>query len=159
MSNKAKPYFPIFVDLTDKKVLVAGAGTIAKRRIRALADFTDHLVVIAPEVNPELKELEAAGRITVLRKTCSAEDLDGAALVIAATSDNHVNQEIYLECRRRGIPVNVCSDRAKCDFYFPVIASGGGVVAGISVSGRLHGKSRETADRIQEMLEEMQQEQ
>ncbi len=155
MSSRAKPYFPIFVDLSDKKIVVAGAGTIAKRRIRVLADFTDHLVVIAPEVNPELKELEAAGRITVLRKTCGAGDLDGAALVIAAASDNHVNQEIYLECRRRGIPVNVCSDREKCDFYFPVIASGGGVVAGISASGRMHGKSRETADRIQEILEEM----
>ena len=46
----------MFVDLTDKKVVVAGAGTIAKRRIRALAEFTDRLVVVAPEVNQELKE-------------------------------------------------------------------------------------------------------
>ena len=51
MRNKKKHYFPMFIDLSDKKVVVAGAGTIAKRRIRSLLDFTDHLVVIAPEVN------------------------------------------------------------------------------------------------------------
>ena len=51
MSTKKKPYFPMFVDLSDKKVLVFGAGTIAKRRIRSLSAFTDHLTVIAPEVN------------------------------------------------------------------------------------------------------------
>lgn len=157
MSSKAKPYFPIFVDLTDRKIVVAGAGTIAKRRIRVLADFTEHLVVIAPEVNPELKKLEAAGKITVLRKTCEAEDLEGAALVIAAMSDNKVNQEIHEACKRMGIPVNVCSDRAKCDFFFPSIASGGGVVAGISASGRMHGKARETVDQIQKILEMLEQ--
>lgn len=34
-----KPYFPLFVDLSEKKVYVIGAGTIAKRRIRSLIDF------------------------------------------------------------------------------------------------------------------------
>ena len=75
MGDKGKPHFPIFVDLSDKKVVVAGAGTIAKRRIRVLADFTDHLVVIAPEVNQELKELEAEGKITIIRKTFEREDI------------------------------------------------------------------------------------
>ena len=68
MRNKKKHYFPMFIDLSDKKVVVAGAGTIAKRRIRSLLDFTDHLVVIAPEVNQELKQLEADGKLTILRK-------------------------------------------------------------------------------------------
>ena len=57
MGNSEKLYFPMFVDLSEKKVVVAGAGTIAKRRIRALTEFTNHLVVIAPEVNRELKEM------------------------------------------------------------------------------------------------------
>ena len=63
MSNMKKPYFPMFVDLSEKKVIVVGAGTIAKRRIRSLLTFTNHLVVIAPEINKELKELENTGYI------------------------------------------------------------------------------------------------
>lgn len=154
MGDKGKPYFPIFVDLSDKKVVVAGAGTIAKRRIRVLTDFTDHLVVIAPEVNPELKELEAEGKITILRKTFEREDIAGAAFVIAATNSNQTNHEIYAACKCFGIPVNVCNDKARCDFYFPVVAFAGDVVAGVSSSGRARRKSREAADQIQRMLEE-----
>lgn len=154
MSNKNKLYFPMFVDLSDKKVVVAGAGTIAKRRIRALIDFTDHLVVIAPEVNRELKELEAEGRITILRKHYDREDIYDASLVIAATNDNKVNQDIYSACKCLGIPVNVCSDKKKCDFYFPAIASCGNLVAGLSTSGREHKKSRDVAERIQELLDQ-----
>ena len=156
MSSREKPYFPIFVDLSGRKVVVAGAGTIAKRRIRVLADFTDHLVVIAPEVNPELRAMEAEGKITILRKTYEREDIRDAALVIAATNSHQINQEIYAACRELGIPVNVCSDREKCDFYFPVIAFAGDVVAGVSSSGRARRKSRDAADRIQKLFEELQ---
>ena len=63
----SRPYFPMFVDLSDKKVIVVGAGTIAKRRIRVLAEFTDHLVVIAPEVN---KELMACAKDTCIFMHC-----------------------------------------------------------------------------------------
>ena len=48
MSNDKKPYFPLFVDLNEKQIVVVGAGTIAKRRIRTLVSFTNHLTVIQP---------------------------------------------------------------------------------------------------------------
>ena len=70
MPDTKKPYFPMFIDLTEKKVVVAGAGTIAKRRIRSLLNFTNHLTVIAPEVNKELKSLEAEGLLTILKRKC-----------------------------------------------------------------------------------------
>ncbi len=142
----------MFVDLTDKKVVVAGAGTIAKRRIRALAEFTDRLVVVAPEVNQELKEMEARGKLTILKKHCEREDLYDAALVIAATNDNKINQEIYSVCKCLGIPVNVCADKTKCDFYFPGIVTDENFVVGISTSGREHKKAREVTDKIQALL-------
>lgn len=153
MSNNSKLYFPMFVDLSEKKVVVAGAGTIAKRRIRSLTDFTNHLVVIAPEVNRELRSLEEEGKLTILRKTYEQEDIYDAALVIAATNDKKLNQDIYAACKCLGIPVNVCNDKEKCDFYFPVIASCNHIVAGVSSSGREHGKSQAVADKIQKLLE------
>lgn len=154
MSNKKKLYFPMFVDLSDKKVIVVGAGTIAKRRIRALADFTEHLVVIAPEVNKELKDMEEQGKLTILRKNYEREDIYDAAMVIAATNDKKTNQEIYTACKCLGIMVNVCNDKTKCDFYFPGIAISEHVVAGISNSGKEHKKTRGITEKIQEMLDE-----
>ncbi len=154
MSNRKKLYFPMFVDLSEKKVVVVGAGTIAKRRIRALTDFTNCLVVIAPEVNRELKDMEAEGKITILKKNYEREDIYDAALVIAATNDNRTNQDIYSACKCLGIPVNVCNDKTRCDFYFPGIASNGNVVAGVSTSGREHKKSRGIVEKIRELLDE-----
>ena len=111
-----KPYFPLFVDLSEKKVYVIGAGTIAKRRIRSLIDFTDHLTVVAPEVNPELNTLEQEGRISILRKKFELKDIADADLVIAATNDHTLNNDIYEYCIGENILVNVCNDKEKCDF-------------------------------------------
>ena len=155
MSSRQKRYFPMFIDLSDKKVVVAGAGTIAKRRIRTLVDFTDHLVVIAPEVNKELKDLEAEGRLTILRKNYEREDIYDAALVIAATNDRKVNQDIYSACKCLGILVNVCNDKNKCDFYFPGIVSDENVVVGISASGQEPKKAKAVTEQIQTMFDHL----
>ena len=154
MDSEKKLYFPMFVDLTDKKVVVVGAGTIAKRRIRTMVAFTSRLVVIAPEVNPELRELEEAGRLTSLKKTYEREDLCGASMVIAAANDKKTNQEIYEACKSMGIPVNVYKDKTKCDFYFPGVAAFEHTVVGVSGSGREQRKSRGLAEKIQTFLAE-----
>ena len=75
MSNDKKPYFPLFVDLNEKQIVVVGAGTIAKRRIRTLVSFTNHLTVIAPEVNRELLDMEKAGMLRIKRKNYEREDI------------------------------------------------------------------------------------
>lgn len=149
-----KHYFPMFIDISDKKVVVVGAGTIAKRRIRLLTEFTDRLFVIAPEVNRELRQLEEEGKLTILRKHYDREDIYDAAMVLAATSDKKTNHEIYTDCKCLGIPVNVYSDRTKCDFYFPTLVTNENVVVGLSASGREHKKSRAAAQKIAELLGE-----
>ena len=73
MSNDKKPYFPLFVDLNEKQIVVVGAGTIAKRRIRTLVSFTNHLTVIAPEVNRELRIWRKPGCSGSKEKTTNAK--------------------------------------------------------------------------------------
>lgn len=152
MSQEKKPYFPMFVDLSQKKVVVVGAGTIAKRRIRTLLEFTNQLVVIAPEVNRELLDLEKNGKIQILRKKYQREDIYDADMVIAATNDSQINTDIYNVCKCTGITVNVCSDKHKCDFYFPGIARKENVVIGVTASGDNHRAARETVEKIRKIL-------
>ena len=152
MPDTKKPYFPMFIDLTEKKVVVAGAGTIAKRRIRSLLNFTNHLTVIAPEVNKELKSLEAEGLLTILKRKCEMEDFYSADLVIATTNDAQINNAIYDTCRKQGILVNVCSDKQKCDFYFPGIAMKDQVVVGITASGKDHKRAKALVEQIRSIL-------
>ena len=152
MAEKKKPYFPMFVDLSEKKVVIVGAGTIAKRRIRSLIEFTNHLVVIAPEVNPELQELESSGVIGILRKNYEREDIYGADIVIAATNDHKTNDDIYSVCKCMGITVNVCSDKNKCDFYFPGIARKEQIVVGVTATGTDHRKAKDVVEKVRQIL-------
>ena len=50
-----KPFFPMFIDLSKKKVVVIGGGRIAGRRIRTLLSFAGQICVIAPEVTEEIE--------------------------------------------------------------------------------------------------------
>ena len=56
MKNSA--FFPLFVDISEKKIVVIGGGAIATRRVKTLLPFEPQIVVVAPEVTGELEELE-----------------------------------------------------------------------------------------------------
>ena len=132
------PFFPLFVDLSRKHIVVFGAGKIASRRIETLTAFVQTLKVVAPELRPDLLELERAGKLLIFRKPYERADLDGADLVLAATNRPEVNAQIRADCNGLGIPVNVSSDRKQSDFYFPGVARKGPLVVGVTASGESH---------------------
>lgn len=147
-------FFPLYVDLGEKRAVFIGGGTIALRRIRTLLPFVGELVVCAPDFTPELERFAADGAITLLRAEYEETMLDGAHIVFACTNDAHINDEVWEACRRRGIMVNNCSDRNKCDFYFPGVAQCGNVVVGISAGGKDHRRVRQLRTRIERLMEE-----
>ncbi|MDO5136020.1 MAG: bifunctional precorrin-2 dehydrogenase/sirohydrochlorin ferrochelatase [Eubacteriales bacterium] len=155
---KNKPYFPLFVDLSDKKVVVVGGGAVATRRVRTLLKFTRNITVIAPQVTPEIMDLGKAGRIRLHLRPVKRTDFGTAYMVLAATNDWKLNDTVYRICKEEGIYVNVASDKEECDFYFPGICMRDGVVAGVTASGLDHKKARRVREAIQKLLEEMDEE-
>jgi len=147
------PRFPMFVDLSEKRVVVVGAGVIAARRATVLAQFTPFVTVIAPEVHPDLEALALTGRARLVRRAYEEADLHGADVVLAATDDAGLNAAICRACGRRGIPVNASSDRALCDFYFPGIVREGNVVVGVTASGEDHARARRVTRQIRDALQ------
>ncbi len=147
-----KKYFPLLVDLTDRKVIVVGAGKIGSRRIRTLVDFTDHLTVIAEQAAPEVEELAEQGRLVWLKQPYARELILDADMVLACTDDPELNSGIYSVCKCLGIQVNVCSDKNKCDFYFPGVVHADNVVVGITASGADHHQAKKVREKIEEVL-------
>lgn len=157
MSHAKQPYnalFPLFVDLTEKRAVFVGGGTIALRRVRTLLPFVGDIVVYAPEFSPELEQFADDGAITLVRKQYDPSELDAADIVFACTNSNEINDEVWTECKRRGISVNVCSDRFKCDFYFPGVVQSEGMVVGVSAGGKDHRRVRQLSARIKRLIEE-----
>ena len=149
-----RPYFPMFIDLTDRKIFVAGGGRIARRRIEALVKFGAGIHGAAPLVCPEIALLAGEGKIKTVLREYRPSDLEGMDFAIAATNDREVNRAVYAECRKVGIPVNVADDKTLCDFYFPALVLTDDVVIGIGSGGESPGKVKEVRQRI-EKLEEL----
>ena len=151
---KNKRYFPMFVDLTDKNIVVVGGGNIATRRVKTLLQFTRNVTAVAPKVTAELQELGKAGYVNLIMRPVKRTDCQMAYMVIAATNDWKLNDEIYRVCKEEGIYVNVADDKNKCDFYFPGIYMHDEVVVGITASGLNHKRARKVRVAIQEAMEE-----
>lgn len=127
------PYFPLFVDLTGKRVLIVGGGHVALRKLKKLLPYGANIVVVAPELLPEIVQIPNLMLHT--RKFLPTDLQPRPALVIAATNDMKVNGEISRLCQAQNIPVNVVDAPDACSFLFPALVQQGNFSAGISTGG------------------------
>ena len=147
-------YFPLYVDLSEKNILIAGGGRIASRRACVLQQFTGQITVVAPQFAETLRALGETGRVRLIRRAFDVGDLEGRDLVFAATDDKELNRQIFQACKERGIPVNVCSDQTLCDFQFPSVVIDGDVVIGINASGKDHRRVKEVRQELEKRTAE-----
>lgn len=147
------PFFPMFVDLSRRRVLSVGGGRIAARRVSALVQFCPSVTVVAPSINPDIAALADAGRARVLLRPYCEADLEGMDVVLACTDDGALNAAVAAACRERGIPVNVASDKSQCDFLFPGIARRDGLVVGVTAGGEDHRLARRATEALRDYLE------
>lgn len=127
------PYFPLFVDLSGRPVLVVGGGVVALRKLRKLASYGPQCTVVAPAVTQEVLDIKG---VQIRLRAFAPEDLEPRpALVIAATGDPTADRQVSHLCQERNIPVNVADDPALCTFLFPALVRRGDFSAGISTGG------------------------
>ena len=151
-------YFPLFMDISDQKIVVVGGGRVAQRRIETLLAFAPDLWVASPEVTDRLRELAEEGKIHWMEEVYSEklfEKLPDMKMLLAATDDPECNETAVKEARKRGILVNTAHKKELCDFYFPAIAGKDEVVAGICASGLSHKKARRAREAVEHALENM----
>ena len=148
-------HFPLFFDIRDKRIKVFGGGGVAHRRLSALMAFTCKLEVITPECCAGIQAMADSGKIHLIQRKYSTGDCHGADYVLAATDDEEVNNQIWMECKTAGIPVNAAHQKEKSDFYFPGILLKGKLTAGIIAGGRDHKLAKEAVIAIRRVLEQM----
>lgn len=151
-------YFPLYMKMEELHIMIFGAGAIAARRVEALAKTSSRLTVVAPECSDGMRSLmeQWGERITyvegVYKRGCLVdEDMD---MVFAATDDAAVNEAIYRECRHRGIPVNVATDRRLCSFYFPATVAFDDLLVAIASTDA----TEDTHSRVKELRKKIERE-
>ncbi len=147
--------FPLFVDLNERKVLVVGGGNIAERRVRVLCEFGATILLVCKECTDFLHSMAEEKRILLEKRPYCKEDCTGAYMVLAATGDAALNEQIVHDAHHFGALANACHNKSLCDFYFPGIAyKGESIVVGITASGDNHKKAADLRKKMQNWLDE-----
>lgn len=149
-------YYPIFVDMTGKRVLVAGGGRVAEEKVAGLlrAEAAGRLTLVAPKLLPSLQKLLAEGKIDLIQREYRDGDMAGFDFVMIATDDGKVNAAIAAEGRRRKIWVNAADDPENCDFILPSVVRRGQIVLAASTGGASPALARRLREELTDYLSE-----
>lgn len=128
-------YYPIFMDLTSKQVLVVGGGSVALRKVQTLIKHGALVHIVSPKLIPELKELIDNKTCFWSKKNYSTEDIEEAVLVFSCTEKDEVNAHVANDAKTHFRPVNVVDDPEKCSFIVPSIMEQGDLKIAVSTGG------------------------
>lgn len=142
--------FPLFLKLSGRQVLVVGGGPVATAKVGALLETGAKILVVAPELRPELEALENSGKISIERRCFEASDLGSVWLVVAAALPE-VNRLVAAAAESRRLYVLAVDDPSAASAYGAGILRRGGVTVAVSTDGRapaLAGLVREGLDAL-----------
>ncbi|MBI3636566.1 MAG: bifunctional precorrin-2 dehydrogenase/sirohydrochlorin ferrochelatase [Candidatus Rokubacteria bacterium] len=142
-------YFPVLLDVRERRCLVVGGGAIAQRKAVDLLAARARVDVVSPAVTPALAALAAEGRLRHRPRAFLRADVRGAFLVVAATGRPLVDDAVATEARRRGALVNVVDRPARCDFILPSVLRRGDLQIAVSTGGRCPALAREIRRRLE----------
>ena len=142
-------FYPVFVQLEGKKVLVVGGGNVACRKVEALMACGAVIHLAGRELVLKLDKMVQNGDIHFKGRQFHESLLEEMFMVIAATDDNALNHEISRAARRKRILVNAVDQPADCDFIVPSILKRGDLIMAISTSGRSPALARKIRKRLE----------
>lgn len=127
-------YFPIFIDIEQKNILVAGGGNVALRKVRTLLRYHAHVKVVGKTICEEIRVLLPPEDI--YEGSIKEADLRDSLFVIAATGCRSVNHDIAVFCHQNNIPVNVVDAPEECSFFFPAVVKKGDISVGVNTGAK-----------------------
>lgn len=144
---------PFMIDLSSQKIVVAGGGRVAERRIRSLLESGASITVISPSVTEGIRQYANRGKIVWKQAKVQPTDLNEAFLVIAATDDEAVNQSVIASAPSSAL-VNASSDFEKGNTQFPAVVKRGKLSIAISTNGASPKLAMEIKNKIEEEFDE-----
>lgn len=151
--KRGNELFPIFLKLQNFNTLLVGAGNVGLEKLEAmLANSPNAMItIVADRVLESVTSLvHDYPQLKIHQRVFQSSDLDNKGLVVLATDNYQLHQEIHQLCQERGILVNVADTPELCDFYLGSIVQKGDLKLAISTNG----KSPTMAKRLREVLDQ-----
>jgi len=145
-------YFPIFLDAKQISAMVIGGGDVAARKIELLLKCTENISVMAESLGPTVERLIKTHNLPWLAHNYKRGYLADHNLIIAATDDELVNQQVCTEAKALKIQVNVVDQPELCSYITPAIIDRSPMIIAISSSGSAPFLIRMLREQIEKLL-------
>ncbi|MFN2340497.1 MAG: bifunctional precorrin-2 dehydrogenase/sirohydrochlorin ferrochelatase [Halanaerobium sp.] len=145
-------FYPINLNLQDKKVLIVGAGRVALRKFKRLLPAEAEIKVVSPEFNQGFESYlkEKSEQYNFFKREFEEKDLIGQFLVFAATDNPKLNQRIALLARGKNILVNIIDDAELSDFTVPAAVNRGELLLTASSGSNLPALSKNIKEKLEQ---------
>jgi precorrin-2 dehydrogenase len=129
-------YYPVNLDIQNRKCLVVGGGSVGTRKVMTLVECGAVVTVVSSDVAEELLELAKKKMIELKKRPYESSDIDGMFLVIGATDNEALNRQINKDAEHQNKLCNIADRPDVCNFVLPSIVNRGNLVIAISTSGK-----------------------
>ena len=151
-------YYPIMINISEKKCVVIGGGQVAERKVSSLLVYGAQVTVISPELTEKLKQFYGEKRISYMNKTYDRGDLKDFYLVYVAVGNPVVNKACLEEAQEGNKLINVVDVPDMCEFIVPASIKKGDLTVSISTNGKSPMLCRKIREDIEELLEDINEE-
>ena len=140
--------YPIYLNIQGRKCVVAGAGRVARRKIRSFLDHGASVEVVSPEIDPHIRQWANENLLRIWEEPYSRRRLENAFLVVGATNNAEVNRKIAQDARESGILCNIVDQPQLSDFITPATGKKGNISVSVSTGGKSPALARKVRDHL-----------
>jgi len=115
--------YPVFLKVTELEVLIIGGGNVGLEKLTFLLKSSPsaRVTIVSKAFIPEVISLAKGHRVSIVEDAYNSSYLSGKQIVIATTDDLDVNLQVYNDCKKEHILVNLADNPTYCDFYMGVL--------------------------------------
>ncbi len=128
-------YFPAYLKIDDKNIMIIGGGNIAYEKLSKLLDFSSNITILSKYISKQIQEISKQKSLKLIKKSYEAGDIDSFDIVIVAVDDIGLQKKIYNEAKEKHILCNSVDSVEYCDFIFPSYIKKGDLIISVSTSG------------------------
>lgn len=143
-------YYPVFLDLKNKKCVVIGGGSVAERKAVTLLSCKADVSVISPEITPRLRELAKKKRLRYIKKRYEDKDIKDAFLVVAATNNREANKAVFAAAKKYKCLLNIVDKPDDSNFIVPSLISRGDLTIAVSTGGKSPALAKQIRKELQQ---------
>ncbi len=152
--NSFMAKYPIFLELSGRRVVVVGGGVVAVRKAQALLAAGARLVVVAERIDNMPTALCRNKNAELIKSKYSKDYLAEAVLAIAATNNHKLNRRIYKDCQELEVLCNVVDEPELCDFFVPAVVKRGDLQIAVGTEGHCPAYAGHIRKKLEEIFTE-----